>query len=396
MSLATGIAADAFVPSDEELRIRETVATIANRYGRAYMQRCSEEERPPVELWDELAAAGYLGVNIPAEYDGGGLGMTALAAVGEELAFAGTPLLLILVSPAIAGSVLARHGSPEQRERWLRGIGRGDLRMAFAITEPDAGTNTHNLATQATRTDDGGWRLRGTKVFISGVEMAHALFVVARTGERDATTGYGRLSLLIVDVDAPGLKRTVIPTATRGADRQWQLFFDDVEVPADRLVGNEGEGLRLVFDGLNPERIMTAVQCTGIGRQALDKASAYARERVVWDAPIGSHQGVSHPLAEAKIELELARTMTRKACALYDAAAKGAGEASNMAKFAAAEAGVKCVDRAIQAHGGNGVALEYGLADLWWGVRTAKIAPVSREMILNYVAEHSLRLPRSY
>ena len=396
MSLATGTAADAFVPSEEELRIRETVATIANRYGREYMQRCSEEERPPVELWDELAAAGYLGVNIPAEYDGGGLGMTALAAVGEELAFAGTPLLLILVSPAIAGSVLARHGSPEQRERWLRGIGRGDLRMAFAITEPDAGTNTHNLAMQATRTDDGGWRLRGTKVFISGVEMAHALFVVARTGERDATTGYGRLSLFIVDVDAPGLERTVIPTATRGADRQWQLFFDDVEVPGDRLVGNEGEGLRLVFDGLNPERIMTAVQCTGIGRQALDKASAYARERVVWDAPIGSHQGVSHPLAEAKIELELARTMTRKACALYDAAAKGAGEASNMAKFAAAEAGVKCVDRAIQAHGGNGVALEYGLAELWWGVRTAKIAPVSREMILNYVAEHSLRLPRSY
>jgi len=321
--------------------------------------------------------------------------MTALAAVGEELAFAGTPLLLILVSPAIAGSVLARHGSPEQRARWLRGIGRGDLRMAFAITEPDAGTNTHNLAMQATRTD-GGWRLRGTKVFISGVEMAHALFVVARTGERDATTGYGRLSLFIVDVDAPGLQRTVIPTATRGADRQWQLFFDDVEVPADRLVGNEGEGLRLVFDGLNPERIMTAVQCTGIARQALDKASAYARERVVWNAPIGSHQGVSHPLAEAKIELELARTMTRKACALYDAAAKGAGEAANMAKFAAAEAGVKCVDRAIQAHGGNGVALEYGLADLWWGVRTAKIAPVSREMILNYVAEHSLRLPRSY
>jgi alkylation response protein AidB-like acyl-CoA dehydrogenase len=395
VSLLTESAAAAFVPSEEELRIRETVATIAGRYGRDYMRRCSEEERPPVELWDELAAAGYLGINIPAEYDGGGLGMTALAAVGEELAAAGTPLLLILVSPAIAGSVLARHGSPEQRERWLRGIGRGDLRMAFAITEPDPGTNTHNLATQATRVD-GGWRLRGTKVFISGVEMAHALFVVARTGERDANTGYGRLSLFIVDVDAPGLERQVIPTATRGADRQWQLFFDDVEVPDDRLVGNEGEGLRLVFDGLNPERIMTAVQVTGIGRLALEKAAAYARERVVWDVPIGSHQGVSHPLAEAKIELELARTMTRKACALYDAGAKGAGEASNMAKFAAAEAGVKCVDRAIQAHGGNGLALEYGLADLWWGVRTAKIAPVSREMILNYVAEHSLRLPRSY
>jgi alkylation response protein AidB-like acyl-CoA dehydrogenase len=237
--------------------------------------------------------------------------------------------------------------------------------------------------------------LRGTKTFISGVEDADALLVVARTGV-NTESGRGLLSLFLVDVDAPGLERQRVPTAPRNADMQWQLFFDDVQVAEDRLVGTEHHGLAAVFDGLNPERIMTAALAVGAGRKALAQASEYARERTVWSGPIGSHQGISHPLAEAKIELELAALMTRKACALYDAGARGAGEASNMAKYAAAEAAIKCVDRAIQTHGGNGVALEYGLADMWWGVRTMRIAPVSREMILNYVAEHSLGLPRSY
>jgi alkylation response protein AidB-like acyl-CoA dehydrogenase len=290
--------------------------------------------------------------------------------------------------------VLARHGTPEQKERWLRGIGRGDLRVAFAITEPDAGTNTHNLSTRAERRN-GSYVLRGTKTFISGVEDAHALLVVARTGTNEES-GRGLLSLFVVDADAPGLERQVVPTAARNADRQWQLFFDDVEVDADRLVGPEHAGLAVVFDGLNPERIMTAALAIGAARRALEQAAEYARERVVWNAPIGSHQGISHPLAEAKIELELAALMNRKACALYDAGAKGAGEASNMAKYAAVEAAIHSVDQAIQTHGGNGVALEYGLTDMWWGIRTMRIAPVSREMILNYVAEHSLGLPRSY
>jgi alkylation response protein AidB-like acyl-CoA dehydrogenase len=242
---------------------------------------------------------------------------------------------------------------------------------------------------------NGAYVLRGTKTFISGVEDAQALLVVARTGE-NTESGRGLLSLFIVDTDADGLERQPIPTAPRNADRQWQLFFDDVEVGPDRLVGTEHHGLAVVFDGLNPERIMTAALALGAGRRALAQAAEYARERTVWSAPIGTHQAISHPLAEAKIELELAALMTRKACALYDAGAKGAGEASNMAKYAAAEAAIHCVDRAIQTHGGNGVALEYGLADMWWAVRTMRIAPVSREMILNYVAEHSLGLPRSY
>ena len=389
-----------FVMSDEEQQIRESVAGIASGFGRDYIKDCVEQGKPPTELWDALAEKGFVGVNIPEEYDGGGRGMTELAAVMEELAHAGCPLLLMVVSPAIAGSVLARHGTEDQKERWLRGIGSGQLKIAFAVTEPDAGTNTHNLSTRAERRNPegpqaGSYFLTGQKTFISGVEDADALFVVARTGTNEPT-GRGLLSLFIVDVDAPGLDRSVVPTAARGADKQWTLFFDDVEVPADRLVGTEHAGLATVFDGLNPERIMTAANAVGLGRRALAQAADYARERVVWGKPIGTHQALAHPLAQAKIELELAALMTRKACWLYDQGAKGAGEASNMAKYAAAEAAIHAVDAAIQTHGGNGVALEYGLTEMWWGARTMRIAPVSREMVLNYVAEHSLGLPRSY
>ena len=380
------------VPSDEEARIRETVAGICAQYGPEYSRRKRLAGEPPTELWDELASRGYLGVNIPEEYDGGGLGMTALAAVGEEITAAGTGLLLIVVSPAIVGSILVRHGTPEQKERWLRGIGRGTTKVAFAITEPDAGSNSHNLSTAAVRTD-GGYALRGQKTFISGVEEADAILVVARMRERDGSLGLPIIAL--VDSDAPGLERQEVETVASSSDKQWLLFFDDVEIERDRLIGGETAGLKAVFDGLNPERIMGAAVCNGASRRALALAADYAREREVWNVPIGAHQGISHPLAEAKIELELARLMMQKAAALYDAGAP-AGEASNMAKYAAAEAGIHCVDRAIQTHGGNGFTFEYGLPDLWWAVRLVRTAPVSREMILNYVAEHSLGLPRSY
>jgi len=373
------------IPSDEERLLREAVAGIASSYGPAYIRSKHDAGLPPSELWDALAEKGYLGVNIPEEYGGGGRGMTELAAVGEELAAAGCSLLLLVVSPAIAGSILARHGSDEQKDRWLRGIAAGTTKIAFAVTEPDAGTNTHRITTRATPDGSGGYRIRGQKVFISGVEDAEALMVVTRMED-----GVG---VFIVDTDAEGLSRTEIPTAPKGADKQWQLFFEDVEAGEDRRVAN---GLGALFDGLNPERIMAAALAVGAGRLALAKASQYARERTVWSVPIGAHQGLSHPLAECKIELELAALMLRKAAALYDAGFKGAGEASNMAKYAAAEAAIRCVDQAIQTHGGNGVAEEYGLSDMWWGVRTMRIAPVSREMILNYVAEHSLGLPRSY
>ena len=383
----------ALLPSAEELSIREAVAAICARFGREYMRARVEAGEPATELWDALAGQGFLGVNIPTEYGGGGLGMLELAAVAEEIAAAGCSLLLIVVSPAIVGTILAKHGTDAQKNRWLRGIGAGTTKIAFAITEPDAGTNSHNLST-ALSPADGGYRLNGQKVFISGVEAADAILVVARLRAADGTLGLP--APVIIDTDAPGLERTLLPMAIRGADRQWQLFFDNVAVEPDRLVGGEERGLRLLFDGLNPERIMGAALSLGIGRLALAKATEYACGRTVWKAPIATHQGIAHPLAEAKIELELARLMTRQAAGLYDSGARGAGEAANMAKYAAAEAAIKCVDRAIQTHGGNGFSLDYGLTDLYWGARVARTAPVSREMVLNYVAEHSLGLPKSY
>lgn len=381
------------VPTQEEQLLRESVAGICSRFGPEYTNEKVEAGEPPSELWDALASAGFLGVNLPESYGGGGLGMQALSWVGEEISAAGCALLLIVVSPAIVGSIVAKHGTPEQKDVWLSGIAAGTTKVAFAITEPDAGTNSHNLATTLGRDGD-RYLLNGQKTYISGVEDADAVFVVARFRNADGTLGLP--SPVIVDVDAPGFTRTEIPMPHVGPDKQWQLFFDDVEVPEDRLIGGENGGLGAIFDGLNPERIMGAAMANGGGRFALEKACDYARERNVWGKPIGTHQGISHPLAQAKIELELARLMTDKAAALYDAGAKGAGEASNMAKYSAAEAAIHCVDQAIQTHGGNGFALEYGLSQLWWSVRITRTAPVSREMILNYIAEHSLGLPKSY
>jgi len=393
MATAPALPVLPLVPDDEQRMLRETVSGICRSFGPAYTREKVATGEPPTELWDALASRGYLGVNIPEEYDGGGLGMSALAAVGEEVAASGCSLLLIVVSPAIVGSILAKHGTSDQKELWLRGIAAGTTKVAFAITEPDAGSNSHNISTAARRTDR-GYAIRGQKTYISAVEEADAILVVARKREDDGTLSLPLLFL--VDVDAPGLERQHIPTVEPGANKQWSLYFDDVEVPEDRLVGNETAGLKAAFDGLNPERIMGAAVCNGGARRALELAAAYARERKVWnDRPIGSHQGISHPLAQAKIEVELARLMMYKAAALYDAGLPAAEE-SNMAKYAAGEAGIRAVDQAIQTHGGNGFAIEYGLTELYWGVRLVRTAPVSREMILNYVAEHSLGLPRSY
>jgi alkylation response protein AidB-like acyl-CoA dehydrogenase len=380
------------VESDELVMMRESVRRIALEFGHARFARHGRTGEPVTELWSSLAEHGFLGVNIPEAYEGGGLGMFELAVVEEEVSAAGCPLLPLLVSPGITGTILTRHGTEEQKQRWLRGIGSGREHYAFAITEPDAGSNSHRLSLQARQQGD-VWMLKGTKTYISGVEDADGVLVMARTGE--SADGRGRLSLFMVDPDAPGLNRQHIETAPQAPEQQWTLYFDDVIVSEERMIGAEGEGLRIGFDGLNPERILAAAICNGVARYALEKASAYANERAVWGQPIGAHQGVAHPLAEAKVAVEAARLMTWKAAILHDAGAP-AGEASNMAKLLASDAGLMALDRAIQTHGGNGLASEYGLADLWFIVRLLRVAPVSREMILNYVAQHSLGLPRSY
>jgi alkylation response protein AidB-like acyl-CoA dehydrogenase len=383
------------VASDEERHIRESVRGICTSFGPRYSRGCYERGEPPRELWNALAEKGFVGANVPVEWGGGGMGMQGLQAIAEEVAAAGAATLMLVVSSAIAGSILARHGSSEQNDRWLRGVAAGTTRLAFAITEPDAGTNSHNLRTELRRAEAGdGFVLSGQKTFISGVEDADAVLVIARL--RDASGRLGLPCMCIVDVDAPGFTRDAIPMPYLGPDKQWTLFFDEVAVAADRLVGGEQGGLAAVFDGLNPERIIIAALANGIGRMALERAAAYATEREVWGVPIGAHQAVAHPLAKAKIELELARLMTQKSAVLFDAGAPGAGEASNIAKYAAAEAAIHCVDAAIQTHGGNGFTLEYGISDLWWVARLLRTAPVSAEMILNFVASHSLGLPKSY
>ena len=383
------------VPSDEEQAIRESVRGICLGFGEDYPRRCQEAGEPPTELWEALSAAGFTGINIPQAWGGGGMGMTGLTLVAEEIAAAiGMTTLMLVVSPAIAGTILSLHGTPEQQERWLRGIAAGTTKLAFAITEPDAGTNSHNLRTEVRRDGD-RYLLSGQKTYISGVEDAHAVLVVARFRRPDGELG--KPTLCIVDVDAHGFTRDPIKLPYLGPDKQWTLFFDDVEIEPDRIVGGEEGGLPVTFDGLNPERVIAAAGANGLARRALEKACAYANERAVWSTPIGAHQAIAHPLARGKIELELARLMTQKAAALIDARAGAlAGEASNMAKFAAGEAACHCVDAAIQTHGGNGVAIEYGISDLWWMARLLRIAPVSEQMILNHVAQHALGLPRSY
>src|SRR3954449_1746260 len=229
------------VPSDEEASLRESVAGICSRFGPRYMRECNAQEKPPTELWEALADKGYLGANLPEEYGGGGLGMSGLAAVGEEISAAGCALLLIVVSPAIVGSILARHGTPDQKERWLRPIGDGTIKVAFAITESDAGSNSHNIATAARKTDS-GYAISGQKTYISGVEEADAVLVVARKREQDGSMGLPLLA--IVDTGAPGLEKQLIPTVEPGANKQWTLFLDQVEVGEDRLIGGENAGLK--------------------------------------------------------------------------------------------------------------------------------------------------------
>ncbi|GLY43211.1 acyl-CoA dehydrogenase [Amycolatopsis sp. NBRC 101858] len=378
--------------SDEARDLRAAVGAIAAPFGGRYYVEHAREGRECTELWHALGDAGFIGVNIPEEYGGGGRGLAELTIVIEESAAKGAPILLLLVTEAISAEVITEFGTPEQRKEWLPGIAGGRTKVVFAITEPDAGSNTHKLSTTARRDGD-DWIVDGEKYYISGVDTADALLLVARTG-RDPD-GTAQLSLFLVPVDAPGLTVTPLPVDVMLPEKQFTLHFDDVRLPATALVGDEGAGFRQVFHGLNPERITGAALCVGIARYALDVAAKYARERTVWDRPIGVHQGVSHPLAKAKIETELAALMTHRAAALHDAG-QPAGEASNMAKYAAAEAALAAVDAAIQTHGGNGVSADFGLLPYWGLARLLRIAPVNREMILNFVAQHSLGLPRSY
>jgi len=383
-----------FIESPERQALRKSVAALAAGYGPDYYLERARAGGHTDELWREAGQLGFIGVNLPEELGGGGAGMYELALVMEELAAGGCPLLMMVVSPAINGTIIARFGTDEQKRRWVPGIADGSITMAFAITEPDAGSNSHRITTTARR-DGGDWILSGQKVWISGVDQSQAVLVVGRT--EDSKTGKLRPALFVVPTDSPGLTFTRIPMELVMPESQFQVFIDEVRLPADALVGEQDSAIAQLFAGLNPERIMGAASAVGMGRLAVEKATGYVKTRQVWGTPIGAHQGIAHPLAQNHIELELARLMMQKAAALYDAGDDiGAAEAANMAKYAAGEASTRAVDQAVQSHGGNGLSQEYGVAAMLTASRLSRIAPVSREMVLNFIAQTSLGLPRSY
>ena len=379
--------------ADHHADLRASVGKLVGKYGRRYFQDVVTNGTQPDELWAELGTAGFLGVHIPEAYGGSGGGLAELNIVIEECAAQGCPMLSLVIA-SICAPIIESFGSTELKDKWLPGIATGKLKMAFAITEPDAGSNTHNVSTTAHKVD-GGWSIQGAKYWTSGIDESDAVMVVAKDPGVETGNGRSALSLFVMPADAAGISYTRIDAAVKTPERQFSVFFDAVQLPVEALVGKRGAGLRQLFVGLNPERVSAAAINNGISRFAIAQASRYANERSVWKTPIGAHQGVAHPLAEAYIGVQSARLLAARAAQLYDEG-EDAGEAANMAKFLAAETSLKALDQAIQVHGGNGLSHEYGLADLWFIARLHKTAPVSREMILNYISQHGLGLPKSY
>ena len=372
--------------------LRDSVRKLAELYGHTYYAEKTKTGGPMSELVEEIFSAGYGSVLLPSDFGGGGGGIEELCVVIEEFSRVGCPVERLVISPTICGLLVLDHGTDEQQCAWLPGIASGEIQFSFAITEPDAGSNSRNVSTTATRRGE-DWVINGQKTYITGVDESQAMVLFTRTEGMD---GAPEQSLFIVDTDAPGLTKVRIPMALRTPMKQFTLFFDDVVVPADRLIGGDpGLAFRQIFTGLNAERITVASQQIGLGRYALDKAVSYANSRIVWNVPIGTHQGLSHPLAAARIAVEVAAIATTSSAKLFDQR-QDLGQTANYAKYVASEAAINAFDIAIQVHGGSAYTVEAGLLDLSNFCRLARSAPVSREMIFNGVANGVMGLPRSY
>jgi acyl-CoA dehydrogenase len=382
--------------SHEQRQVLEYGDAIAQKYDRKYWMDCAEKRIFPRELYQQVADDGFVGTMVPEEFGGAGQGMVEMHLFLEGLSNNGIPLLNLVVGAAMSLGFIAKFGTPAQKARYLPDACKGRTRFCFAITEPDAGTNTILTKTVAKRRGN-RFALSGQKTFITDADGSDFALVVARTTPhtevKRKTEGF---TLFVVDLKAKGVAKQYIPVSIPAPETQWQIFFDEVDLGPEDVVGEIDGGFGILFKSLNPERILVGSICCGLGRYALNRAVAYTRERKVFNnVPIGAYQGLQHPLASARTDVEMASLMTLKAAWTFDQG-REAGEFANMAKLAAADAGIKAVDTAIQCHGGNGFTKEYGIFDLYPMVRLLKTAPLNREMILNYIGEHVMGLPRSY
>jgi acyl-CoA dehydrogenase len=369
---------------------------LAKRFEDTYWQQADEERRFPAEFWQALSEHGLLGIAVPQEYGGSGKGLLELAITAEGIAEGGGGMegsTLLVSGPVFGGCLLTRHGSEQQKETYLPGLVAGEL-WAGAFTEPESGSNITAIKTRAERNGD-RYVINGQKVFISQVANARRIVVMARTSPYDETRRTHGISLLLGELPSPAV--TAHPfkkLGNRFMDTN-RLYFNDYEVPAEDIVGEEGRAWGALYDVLNPERIVFAAAAVGTGNLAIRKAVEYASERRVWGRPIGAHQAVQHPLAEARIALATARLKTYEAAWLYDQG-RDCGVQAAMAKYAAAHAALAAADAAIQTYGGAGYISDSGVERHWRNLRLYRLSPVTDEMTLNYLAQHELGLPRSY
>jgi len=376
--------------------IRAAVRAVCARFPGAYWRKLDAERAYPEEFIRALTEAGFLAALIPETYGGSGLGLREATAILEEIQKSGCNGAAGHAQMYIMGTIL-RHGSEEQKRTYLPKIASGELRLqAFGVTEPTSGTDTSRIRTSAMR-EGNGWRINGQKVWTSRAEHSDLMLLLARTAPRDAgPKPHDGLSVFLIDMrEARGKGLAIKPIRAMLNHATTEVFFDDLRVPANALVGKEGKGFRYILDGMNAERILIAAECIGDARWFIGKARDYARERRVFDRPIGQNQGVQFPIARAFAQTEAANLMVAKAAQLFDDG-KPCGPEANMAKLLAADASWAAADMCLQTHGGFGFAEEYDVERKFRETRLYQVAPISTNLILAYIAEHVLGLPRSY
>ena len=386
-----------FAEPEDHADIREGVRRVCSKFPDAYWRDHDENHEFPDEFYAAMAEGGWIGIAIPEEYGGGGRGITEAALVLEEVAASGAAMNgCSAIHLSIFGmNPVVKFGTPDMRAKYLPRVATGDLHVAFGVTEPDAGTDTTSISTRATLEGD-HYVVRGRKVWMTKASLSEKTLLLARTTPlADVQKRTDGLTLFLADLQSPQVDIRAIPKVGRNAVVSCEVSFDGLEVSVDDRVGEEGKGFSYLLHGLNPERILVAAEAIGIGRVAIEKAVAYANSRVVYGHPIGRNQGIAFPLAEAYARVHAASLVVSEAAWRYDQGL-ACGEQANMAKWLAADAAFQAADQAMQTHGGFGFSTEYDISRYWREARLMRIAPVPQEMILNYLAEHVLGLPRSY